>query len=204
MVPYGNMFFRRHVHQKEWQRSFGLLLAKRFKMASAADFGCGNGYVVEGMINGGVKAVGFDPNLKSAWKYVPESVRTFIVCRDLSEPVDVGRFECVVSIEVAEHLPPEKGMVFVANIAKAEPEVVIFTAAVPGQRGRGHINCRPMSKWISDFESVGYAADKAAADEIRNEVFTMMGTSRSHMANLMVFKRLHKGPPSAEGIRIPK
>jgi len=52
--PYGNMFFRRRHWNREWQMSFGRLLEELFGMSSAIDFGCGCGYVVEGLMAAGL------------------------------------------------------------------------------------------------------------------------------------------------------
>jgi len=104
--------------------------------------------------------------------------------------MDVGRFDCAVSIEVAEHLPAEKNGVFIANIARAEPKVIVFTAAPPRQMGRGHINCCPMREWIGDFGKAGFAADPAEADRVKKETFTRISGVDHYMRNLMVFTRL--------------
>jgi len=110
--------------------------------------------------------------------------------QSVKQPMDVGRFDCAVSIEVAEHLPAEKNGVFIANIARAEPKVIVFTAAPPRQMGRGHINCCPMREWIGDFGKAGFAADPAEADRVKKETFTRISGVDHYMRNLMVFTRL--------------
>ena len=57
---------------------------------------------------------------------------------DLSQPVTLERrFDLVVSLEVAEHLPESRAASFVHDLT-ALASVVMFSAAVPGQDGTHH------------------------------------------------------------------
>lgn len=78
------------------------------------------------------------------------------------------RFDLAQSLEVAEHLPPGAGPAFVAGLC-ALSDVVLFSAAQPGQGGEAHLNERAPSYWAKQFETHGYAAydalrPKLAAD----------------------------------------
>ena len=70
---------------------------------------------------------------------------------DLRVPVDLGvTFEWVLCWEVAEHLPRESSDILCDSLAchLAKPHGrLLFTAAPPGQRGPGHINCQPQAFW---------------------------------------------------------
>ncbi len=65
--------------------------------------------------------------------------------------------------EVAEHVSPPMGDRLVEHVARSAP-IVIFTAASPGQGGRGHINEQPKSYWIERFGRHGkvYRPDLSA------------------------------------------
>ena len=68
-----------------------------------------------------------------------------VVEHDLRKPVTIGRtFDLAVSVEVAEHLPPQRSEWFVEDLCRLAP-VVLFSAAVPGQgdpKYTGHLNER--------------------------------------------------------------
>jgi len=66
------------------------------------------------------------------------------------------RFDLAISLEVAEHLNPDRSQGFVGEICRSS-DVVIFGAAMPRQAGSGHINGRPHSFWIDLFKNQGFA-----------------------------------------------
>jgi hypothetical protein len=72
------------------------------------------------------------------------------------EKIDYGKFDLAMSIEVAEHILPEKSEVLVDNIVNASSKYIIFTAASPGQGGEGHINERERDFWIDLFKKRGF------------------------------------------------
>ena len=65
------------------------------------------------------------------------------------------QFDIVQCLEVAEHLPSERGVSLVADLA-AHGDVVLFSAAPPGQGGEFHVNERPYEYWRMLFASHGY------------------------------------------------
>lgn len=79
------------------------------------------------------------------------------VAADLASAVpDLGRrFDLAMSLEVAEHLPPERSDSFVADLCSFA-DVVLFSAGVPTQLGTDHINLQPQSAWIRRFGDCGY------------------------------------------------
>ena len=60
------------------------------------------------------------------------------------------RFDLAISLEVAEHLPASKAETFVASLCELS-SVVLFSAAVPGQGGRCHINEQWPDYWRQLF-----------------------------------------------------
>jgi SAM-dependent methyltransferase len=81
-------------------------------------------------------------------------------------PAVTGRFDLAYSFEVGEHLPPELGERMVAFIAEHARQVV-FTAAIPGQGGMGHINEQPPEYWVELFTAAGMDFDEALTARIR-------------------------------------
>jgi len=70
---------------------------------------------------------------------------------DLRQPLRVGRrFDLVMSLEVAEHLPAECSDAFVDALTRLGP-LVVFSAAIPHQGGVGHMNEQWPEYWIRLF-----------------------------------------------------
>ncbi len=65
------------------------------------------------------------------------------------------QFELVLSLEVAEHVPPEHTAELIERLARATSKYLVFSAARPGQGGTGHIDDSSHSRewWIDQFTS---------------------------------------------------
>jgi len=63
--------------------------------------------------------------------------------------------DLVVCLEVAEHLPADRGPSFIKDLCNSSHRIV-FSAATPGQGGHGHINERPHTYWKELFENEGF------------------------------------------------
>lgn len=79
------------------------------------------------------------------------------VATDLSRAFTAGRrFDLAQSLEVGEHLPPDSSDGFVDSLCGLS-DVVLFSAAQPGQGGEMHVNERRPSWWAHRFAARGYA-----------------------------------------------
>jgi hypothetical protein len=109
---------------------------------------------------------GCDKYAEEAREYMSPVVRPFIDVRDLAKTQDFGgvRYELVLCIEVAEHLTggiPASYALTENLVRLVEPDGrILFTAAAPGQPGRGHVNCRPLTFWQTLFDDAGARPDK--------------------------------------------
>jgi SAM-dependent methyltransferase len=124
------------------------------------DVGCGPGHLSRALAAGGAQVVATDgystPDL-------PGQQITFRRCNlNSAEQLSafaaefVGRFDVAVCLEVAEHLDPKVSDDLVAFLCE-HARAVVFSAAVPGQRGQGHINCQPRELWHDRFTRRGFA-----------------------------------------------
>ncbi|MFG0287192.1 MAG: methyltransferase domain-containing protein [Rhodopirellula sp. JB044] len=79
--------------------------------------------------------------------------------RDLTSPaaLDGLNAELVICLEVVEHLPDAFSDQFVASLCNSA-DVVLFSAAIPGQGGHGHINEKWQDIWAGIFADHGYHA----------------------------------------------
>lgn len=121
------------------------------RIATVADFGAGSGaWTREAALLLGIDRVcGVD----GPW--VPREYRRehFLECDLATTDLDV-RADLAICLEVAEHLPAERAEPLVAMLCRSD--VVLFSAAVPGQPGTGHVNCQPPAYWAEIFQRFGF------------------------------------------------
>ena len=122
---------------------------------SVADFGCGVGTWVRALLDIGVgDVVGIDGNYIRDESLVIPGDR--FVRADIAQPIHLDRkFDLAISMEVAEHLPPEKAATFIDTLTR-HSDVVLFSAAVPNQGGTYHVNEQWPEYWSALFSSHGY------------------------------------------------
>jgi SAM-dependent methyltransferase len=125
------------------------------KPNSVVDFGCGVGtWLATGKRLGAERCLG----LEGAWVKTQSLAAADLEVRDtdLEQTVSLNeRFDLAISLEVAEHLAPQRSDSFVADLCKAS-DVVLFSAATPGQDGDGHQNEQWPSYWAERFIRLGY------------------------------------------------
>jgi SAM-dependent methyltransferase len=102
---------------------------------------------------------------------------------DLNYPLALGRtFALVLSLETGEHLPASAAEVYVDSLVR-HSRTVVFSAAVPGQEGKGHINCQPHEYWHQKFKARGYTM----VDAIRPQLARRADVSPWYRENLFVY-----------------
>jgi SAM-dependent methyltransferase len=131
------------------------LVLELARPASVVDVGCGTGTWLAVFREHGVDdVVGVDGAYVDADDL--EIPRDRFVARDLAAPLTLERrFDLVVSLEVAEHLPAASAPTFVGGLTALGP-VVLFSAAIPGQGGTSHVNEQWPLYWAALFRERGY------------------------------------------------
>lgn len=156
--PYDDRFYAKHT--ASWERSASALIppvAAWIRPRSVLDVGCGTGsWLAAFVAEGAADVIGVDGD------YVPrEQLRIppdRFLARDLRQPLDLGRrFDLVMSLEVAEHVPPELADQFLDSLVR-HGDVVLFSAAIPFQGGEGHVNERWPAWWAERFAARGLRA----------------------------------------------
>lgn len=69
--------------------------------------------------------------------------------------VEIGHSDFAMCLETAEHLLPSNNEMLLELICNG-PDAILFGAAIPGQPGTDHINCRYVSDWAQAFSDRGY------------------------------------------------
>ena len=126
------------------------------------DIGCGNGDYTRML-----KSVGYDCKGYDGSPLTPEISGGLCGVMDFSVPVDVGKYDLVLSLEVGEHIPAEYEQVFLDNVVNASNEQIILSWAIEGQGGTGHVNCRNNDYIIKEMEKRGFAYDADLSDWLR-------------------------------------
>jgi SAM-dependent methyltransferase len=154
---YDANFFAWNNHGvRQSAREIVAILMASLRAGSVLDVGCGQGVWLHAWQEAGAtRVVGLDGAYVDQERLlVPRS--SFVVA-DLSQPFDLGeRFDLVQSLEVAEHLRPSVSTSFIDSLTR-HGDVVLFSAAVPGQGGEYHVNERPLEFWRDLFRQRGYA-----------------------------------------------
>lgn len=150
-------------------------LVERFKPETVLDVGCGEGWWAEQFADLACTVTALDG------PHVEPVVDGFIAC-DLEEPFEHPGHDLAISLEVAEHLSPERADGFVADLCAAAPTVV-FSAAIPGQGGAGHVNEQWPAYWVEKFAEHGYYGSGA----LRERIWTDPRIAPWYRQNLLVF-----------------
>lgn len=138
-------------------------LIQRFNPRSVLDLGCGMGHYLQYFAANGCRAVGVEGSAAGLAR-IPDTV--LAMQHDLRKPLIVNqRFDLVMSVEVAEHVPKKYSRTLVRSLCRHSNGLIVFTAAPPGTPGDDHINCRERSFWDSLFEEQGFTFNQ---DESRS------------------------------------
>ena len=127
---------------------------------SLIDVGCGAGQFLDVALNDFAMTVaGVDGEFETRFHH--RDLEQYLTRIDLNSAdalaglSALGRFDACVCVEVAEHLADSVADRLVQSLT-ALSDYVVFSAAIPGQGGAGHINERWGQYWIEKFKSQGF------------------------------------------------
>ena len=183
MKRYSKEFFSRIEESAERSaREVVPLVLDLLRPKSVIDVGCGTGNWL---------AVFRDLGVEDAWgvdgSYVPKEGRQIppdrFLERDLGKPLMLDRrFDLVVSLEVAEHLPASAAPTFVQSLVGLGP-VVLFSAAIPFQGGVHHVNEQWPDYWAELFGRHSYVA----LDCLRKRIWSNDKVQWWYAQNILLF-----------------
>jgi SAM-dependent methyltransferase len=130
-------------------------LLPHVRVGTLLDVGCGRGsWAATWQRMGCSDVVGVDgPDVDPTTLHIAASA--FMVI-DLVRPFDLSRrFDMVQCLEVAEHLPKDAADGLIDSLVR-HGDVVLFSAAGPGQGGTHHVNEQPLEYWRQKFAVRGY------------------------------------------------
>jgi hypothetical protein len=150
---------------------------------SVVDVGCGVGPWLDVARNLGASVVGYEGEWVQSLEpaYPGLEIRT----ADLEQPLRADQgFDLAMSLEVAEHLSPERADGFIADLVALAPHV-LFSSAVPGQGGNNHANEQWQSYWAERFASHGYGP----RDIVRPRVWQDRGVAYWYRQNVILYSK---------------
>jgi 2-polyprenyl-3-methyl-5-hydroxy-6-metoxy-1,4-benzoquinol methylase len=177
---YDEAFFSRHTEETvQSARIIVPHVLRKVRPRKVVDVGCALGAWLKVFAEHGAEVIqGLDGQYVDSSKlligqdnFTPvnlvETIRSDI--HPIMEKAD-GRYDLAVCLEVAEHLPESAAADLVRMLTTLAP-IVLFSAAVPGQGGIGHINEQWPQYWKQRFEEHGFEQ----VDGIRRHIWNDRG-----------------------------
>lgn len=118
------------------------------------DIGCGPGIYVNSINNENINCIGIDndPRVQNKQNLVQKN----LLNHDILE-----KYDLVLCLEVAEHIDPMYSDDIVRQVYNFIDRngILLWSSAIPGQGGIGHINCRSKQYWKDKFIKLGLIHD---------------------------------------------
>ncbi len=185
--------FYRKTLRPDRQRSYKVITKYILKdvkpdIKSVVDYGCGAGWILYYFKKYGIEdLVGIDPN-KELLTVLDKSLEENIRFMDLTKRIYLGReFDLAINIEVMEHINGGYEDISIENITR-HSNLLIFSAATPGQGGWGHVNERPFEFWEGKLNGVGFSCDWKATNDFRS-FLKKKKAKKWYVRNISVFRR---------------
>lgn len=186
-TPYSTRYYERLKEDSNASaRVVVPIVHELFKPTSVVDVGCGSGTWAKAYADAGADVLGIDGSeVQLDQLLIPE---TKFRREDLSKPFRLDRrFDLVNCLEVAEHLDAGRADGFVKDLSQLG-DVIVFSAAVPGQGGTHHVNEQWPSYWIPKFDALGFQP----LDCLRHRIWQNPEVAWWYIQNAFVFVRRTK------------
>ena len=161
-----------------------------FEVNSAADVGCGVGPWLKAATEHNIENIlGIDGDYvdRDSLYIPPEHFLSWNLEKVgfAQEIVESSRFDLVISMEVAEHLPQERAPSFVEELCQLG-DLILFSAAIPGQGGIAHINEQPLDYWAKLFAEHNYDC----FDYLRRDLWHQDECAWWYLQNVLLFAKI--------------
>jgi SAM-dependent methyltransferase len=189
-VLYDEEFYREQLYEGLYfeQQKVGGLLAWMFKPTTKSflDVGCGFGGMTDELLQHYEKKLCIDGSL-TVVKFMLPKVMEYFKCLDIINPdYDVGKFDLVFSFEVAEHLEEKYADTFINFLINHCNKYLVLSAALPGSKGKNHVNCKPRDYWVKKLQDAQFELDETKIIKWRN--IAKKQFARSYYQNPIICK----------------
>ena len=176
------------------QRSYRLIVHYIMKnvqpaLKSVIDYGCGAGWFLYYFKKDfGINDIlGLEPS-PSAMLIADPLVRDDVMPLSLTDFIIFRRnFDLAMNIEVAEHINKKFADRIVKNITRYS-DLLIFSAAVPGQGGVGHVNEQPFEFWKNKICDTGFSFKEEETQKFR-QFLKKKKAKKWYYNNLAIFRK---------------
>jgi 2-polyprenyl-3-methyl-5-hydroxy-6-metoxy-1,4-benzoquinol methylase len=188
----------KYVHREEYHsvqapKEIVPVIIKLFNPDNVVDVGCGLGEFLYYFKKHGVEDVlGIDGHWVDK-RQIKRHLEPFeFQEHDLENKLELERYyDLVISLEVAEHLPPASANAFVQNLISAG-KLIVFSAAIPTQGGQNHQNEQWLTYWVEKFSKYNYKLH----DIIRPLIWDNEKIHWWYRQNIVLFAPENYRPPS--------
>jgi SAM-dependent methyltransferase len=173
-----------NIHNTDAASEVVPLIMQKYNPKSVVDVGCGIATWLEVFQKHGVNSIlGIDGDyVKREQLHIADE---YFLAKDLELPLNLNaKFDLAICLEVAEHLKPEAAETFIDSLTQLS-DVVIFSAAIPGQGGQNHINEQWLTYWEKLFNSRGFFLD----DWLRSKIWNKSTVEFWYKQNMVTFHK---------------
>lgn len=181
-----------------WCPNLWSWVVAEFGVRSVLDVGCGEGHSAKFFRDRGCEVLGLEGCEQAiADSVIPDRVVRHDFCAGPYHPD--RRYDLVWSCEFLEHVEARYLPNILATFAHAG-KVILVTHAFPGQDdGHHHVNCRPSSFWIRQFESLGFTCDLRLTRQARAVTLRDYRGVNHFARSGLLFVRNSDAPAAASG-----
>jgi len=183
MKPYDRAFyFDQQGGSRMSAKEIVPIILNLVKPKSVIDVGCGLGTWLSVFAEHGIQELrGIDGEwVNKKLLQIPENCFSSY---DLTKPVRINRkFDLVVSLEVAEHIPSQFAEVFIQSLVSLGP-IILFSAAIPNQGGVNHVN----EQWPNYWTELFGKRDYVVVDFIRRKIWQNVRIEPWYAQNILIF-----------------
>lgn len=189
-----------HIYKKkffEWHHSNKIMneyeivtkvLYDTFTPKSVIDFGCGTGIYLYFFSTFGIEYL---KGLEGCQNAINLALVKNIEKYDISKKIKLNtKYDICLCFEVAEHIHKKYAETLIHNLCIAS-DIILFSAAIPKQTGRHHINLQPKQYWINKFEFEGFIYQESVTQNIINKMPSLKSIAWIKN-NIMIFKKEKK------------
>jgi cyclopropane fatty-acyl-phospholipid synthase-like methyltransferase len=189
LKAYDKSYYERQSHMRNDYYLLAQWIDKNIQGKVFGDVGCGEGYLIEDLHNKFGKEVWGVDGSPAFKEFVDKNIQGKIRSVDLTKKHKLAKSDVAISMEVGEHLPSKSADTFVDNIVSTQADVIVFTAAPPGQNGTNHINLQPPAYWEEKFNQRGYTLNKAKTSKFKKDLKNTLKHAWWYVNNIIILER---------------